>query len=565
MKDRKENKDNEKLADRDPEVKDKSGVDEGRKARSGNRPGGTAKISQVKKMSSLPLIPLRGVIIFPGVALSLDIGRSASVAALREAMKSGQELIIAMQKDMSKDEPKPDDIYRIAVRGRVRQLLELPDNMFKILVEGMERVRIVRYNKLDPYFKVATVQYTDLPDAAENDNWKQAAARSLIKRFRSYAEHSGKIAPEPQAVLEGSSDPDLIVNHLCHLLPLSGPEQQNLLESTSLSQRVELMLNYIQRESELSKIERQLDEKVKTKINRSQREYFLREQIRTIQSELGGDDETEMLDDRNEMLKKLEQSKMQDDYKEKIRKEIDRFSRIPPSFPEATVQRNWIELLLELPFGRVDEEHLDLKAARKILDRDHYGMKKLKERIMEYLAVRKLQLDRQDQAEIRSPILCFVGPPGTGKTSIAKAIAETLGRRYVSMSLGGIKDEAEIRGHRRTYIGAMPGRVIQGIRQAGTDNPLFLLDEIDKLGTDFRGDPSSALLEVLDPEQNDKFRDHYVEFPYDLSQVLFITTANNGDRIPDPLYDRMEVIEVSGYTEEEKIEIACPGSWSSTA
>ena len=556
MKDRKENKDNEKLADRDPEVKDKSGVDEGRKARSGNRPGGTAKISQVKKMSSLPLIPLRGVIIFPGVALSLDIGRSASVAALREAMKSGQELIIAMQKDMSKDEPKPDDIYRIAVRGRVRQLLELPDNMFKILVEGMERVRIVRYNKLDPYFKVATVQYTDLPDAAENDNWKQAAARSLIKRFRSYAEHSGKIAPEPQAVLEGSSDPDLIVNHLCHLLPLSGPEQQNLLESTSLSQRVELMLNYIQRESELSKIERQLDEKVKTKINRSQREYFLREQIRTIQSELGGDDETEMLDDRNEMLKKLEQSKMQDDYKEKIRKEIDRFSRIPPSFPEATVQRNWIELLLELPFGRVDEEHLDLKAARKILDRDHYGMKKLKERIMEYLAVRKLQLDRQDQAGIRSPILCFVGPPGTGKTSIAKAIAETLGRRYVSMSLGGIKDEAEIRGHRRTYIGAMPGRVIQGIRQAGTDNPLFLLDEIDKLGTDFRGDPSSALLEVLDPEQNDKFRDHYVEFPYDLSQVLFITTANNGDRIPDPLYDRMEVIEVSGYTEEEKIEIA---------
>lgn len=530
-------------------VEKKTGAVSTAAAKSGKKRNGA-------KTQTLPMIPLRGVVLYPGISASLDIGRPSSLEALREAMQNGQEILAIAQKEISAEEPGKEDIFRVGTKARIRQLLELPDGMYKILVEGIERVKIVRYLKTEPYFRVSVSKLED-KDLAEFDAaWNKGAARSLVKYFTHYAEVADKTAADPQVILEEYSDPGVLVNHISHLLPLSVAEQQEILETDSLKKKVEMTLKLLNREVELSKIERTIEEKVKTKINKSQREYFLREQIRTIQGELDGDEVLDELSDFEEMKLKLEESLMPEEYKEKMLKEINRFSRIPPNFPEATVQRNWIELILDLPFGRTDTEHLDLQKARKILDRDHYGMKKVKERVMEYLAVRKLQLDKDDNSINRSPILCFVGPPGTGKTSIAKAIAETLGRRYVRMSLGGIRDEAEIRGHRRTYVGAMPGRVIQGIRQADTDNPLFLFDEIDKLGSDFRGDPSSALLEVLDPEQNNSFRDHYVEFPYDLSQVLFITTANNSDQIPEPLLDRMEVIEVSGYTEEEKIEIS---------
>lgn len=500
----------------------------------------------------LPLIPLRGMVIYPGVLLSFDIGREQSVRALRQAMAGRHELVLSCQTSLEPFWPTPDQIHRVGTRVFIRQVLELPDDSMKILVYGLERVEIDDYVSDSPFYEVR--YHSLLTSAPERTPQLDASMRLMIDLFQRYAAITERIAPEAVALVRHEAEPGHAADVIAGQLSIRFDEQQKILETTSVHDRIKMILRFLHREIQLAELEQKIASQVQTQLEKNQKDYFLREQMRVIQEELGDDfDGEEEIDSLREQLSK---STIPADYKPKIEKEIDRLERLPSHFPEYATQRTWVETLLELPFGRIDQERHDLTRARKILDRDHYGLDKLKQRVMEYLAVRKLLVEKKGDSTLKGPILCFVGPPGTGKTSIAKAIAESLGRKYIRLSLGGIRDEAEIRGHRRTYVGSMPGRIIQAIRQVDTDNPLLLLDEIDKLGSDFRGDPSSALLEVLDPEQNHSFRDHYIEIPYDLSRVLFVTTANTVDTIPHALYDRMEVIEVSGYTEAEKIEIA---------
>ena len=505
----------------------------------------------------IPYVGLRGMVFYPTTSISFEVSRSASIDALQEAMDGSRYILLVAQKDPEVEIPRAADLYRVGSLAIVRQMAEVSYGTIKVLCEGVSRVRIKNFSRRKG---IGMATYEPLPDedlSQVDSLLLEALVRKVKDSYEEYMsasgifQHSNFIFQEILRLVQDEEDPYRLADMICMNLDFKLPDQQAQLEEDRIIPRLENLLTLMGHEIQIVNITRGISEKVQDSIEQNQKEYILREQMRSIQEELGDNEE----DDTHRLEAALEKSLMPEEFKEKVAVEIKKLARMPANYPETAVQLNWLELLMELPFGKVDEEVLNLERARKILNRDHYGLEKVKERILEYIAVRALQVKAGDTS-IKGPILCMVGPPGVGKTSIAKSIAEALGRKYIRMSLGGIRDEAEIRGHRRTYIGAMPGRIIQGIRRAGTDNPLFLLDEVDKLGADFRGDPSSALLEVLDPEQNNSFRDHYVEFPYDLSKVLFITTANTIWDIPEPLLDRMEVIEVSGYTEEEKLQIA---------
>jgi len=499
----------------------------------------------------LPLVPLRGMNVFPHLAVTFDIGRDASKLAVRTAMEKDQVVFLTAQKDQSEDRPSREGVYEIGCTARIRQVLELPGGeLLKVLVEGHRRAMIVSFQGDEPYYRVEVLEYAHPtgPDAS-----LEAARRLLLTAFEDYMARSGRVSAETLASITNLRDASHMADTIATSLNLSLPQRQELLEALDPLVRIPLLIEALEREARIAEMEKEIGDKVRKRVEKGQKEYFLREQMKVIQEELGDKDGSGA--DLEAYVEQLEKCPMSEDSKKRLSKEIDRLKRLPPGYPEGSVIRSYLDLVFELPWGKVSDERLDIPAARAVLERDHYGLEKVKERILEYLAVRRLR-ELKGESGVKGPILCLVGPPGVGKTSIAKSIAEAMGRKYVRMSLGGVRDEAEIRGHRRTYVGAMPGRMINAIRSAGTDNPLILLDEVDKLGADYHGDPSSALLEVLDPEQNNAFRDHYLKIPYDLSKVLFITTANTADTIPQPLLDRMEVVPVTGYTEEEKIEIA---------
>jgi len=493
----------------------------------------------------LALIPLRGLAVFPYMVIHLDVGRERSINAIDAAMAGERELFLTMQKDAQTDEPNIDDLYQVGTVAEIKQLLKLPGGTIRVLVEGLRRAKIVNLNASDPYIKVEVEEY---PDEAPQDMETEALSRTLVEQFEQYAKVSKKIPPEALVAVVTLEEPGRLADVIAAHLSLKLTAKQDVLEAIDVKDRLELLCRLLANEMEILELERRINARVRKQMEKTQREYYLREQLKAIQKELG--EKEDRFSEAEELREKVEKAKLPKDVREKALKEIDRLEKMPPQAAEATVLRTYLDWLLALPWNKQTKDRLDLKVAEKILNDEHYGLQDVKDRILEFLAVRQLA------KKLKGPILCFVGPPGVGKTSLAKSIANALERKFVRMSLGGVRDEAEIRGHRRTYVGAMPGRIIQGIKQAGTKNPVMLLDEIDKLGSDFRGDPSSALLEVLDPEQNSTFSDHYIESPFDLSKVMFITTANVQYNIPRPLLDRMEVIYLPGYTEEEKLQIA---------
>jgi len=473
------------------------------------------------------------------------VGRERSVNAIEAAMIRDRVIFLAMQKEAQTDEPGQEDIYTTGTVAEIKQLLKLPGGTIRILVEGLRRGMIVRYLGYDPYFSVEIEEYVD---EVPSDNELDALTRTLINEFEHYVKMSKKIPPETVVAVVNLEEPGRMADVIASHLTLKLVDKQAILEAVDVRRRLELLCEILAREKEILELERKINLRVRKQMEKTQKEYYLREQIKAIQKELGEKDER--LAEAEELRERIARAKLPKEIEERALKEVERLEKMPPMAAEATVVRNYLDWLLALPWQTETRDRLDINAAERILNEDHYGLEEVKERILEYLAIRKLA------KKMRGPILCFVGPPGVGKTSLAKSIARALQRRFVRISLGGVRDEAEIRGHRRTYVGALPGRIIQGMKQAGSKNPVFLLDEIDKMSSDFRGDPASALLEVLDPEQNYMFSDHYIEAPFDLSKVMFITTANVEYSIPRPLLDRMEVIRIPGYTEEEKVKIA---------
>lgn len=495
----------------------------------------------------LPLLPLRGLTIFPYMVLHFDVGRPKSIAALEAAMVNDQEIFLSSQVDSKIDEPDQNEIYEVGTIAKIKQMLKLPGDTIRVLVEGLERGKILDYVKDEPYYEVDFMtpikyNYRDMELEME------AVARSVLSVFEKFVKLSSKVSPEILLTVTSLDDYDRLADIIAANTLVKTEDKQRVLEAFDPVDRLENLYEILTREIEILEIENKINLRVRRQIDKVQREYYLREQIKAIQKELGESDG--ISEEVKEYQEKIGKANLPEEALEKANKELDRLARMGQGSAEGSVIRTYLDWITDLPWDIQTDDNLDLKNAAKILDEDHYGLTKVKERVIEYLAVRQMT------KSMKGPILCFVGPPGVGKTSIAKSIARSLDRKFIQMSVGGVRDEAEIRGHRRTYVGAIPGRVISSIKHAGTKNPVFLLDEIDKMSSDFRGDPASALLEVLDPEQNNAFRDHYLELAFDLSNVMFLTTANNLDTIPRPLLDRMEIIHISGYTEEEKLNIA---------
>ena len=493
----------------------------------------------------VPLLPLRDIIVFPHMVVPLFVGRQRSIKALEEATQKQSPIFLSSQKDAKTNEPTEEDIYKIGTLGTVVQMLKLPDGTVKVLIEGKKRAKVVRFVSNSDFF---LVEVEEAQEIVERNTEVEALTREVHTTFENYVKLKKKIPPEMVMSVSSIDDPGRLADTIVAHLGIKIEDRQNLLETFNAAERLEKVLGHMRAEIEILEVERRIRSRVKKQMERSQKEYYLNEQMRAIQKELGEKDEFK--NEIQEIEEKLKQKKLSAEARDKVEKELKKLKMMSPMSAEATVVRNYIDWILSLPWNELTDDKLDINEAEKVLEEDHYGLEKVKERILEYLAVQSLV------GKIKGPILCLVGPPGVGKTSLGRSIARATGRKFVRVSLGGVRDEAEIRGHRRTYIGALPGKIIQSMKKAGSSNPVFLMDEIDKMSTDFRGDPSSALLEVLDPEQNTTFNDHYLDLDYDLSKVMFITTANTLDRIPRPLQDRMEIIRIAGYTELEKLSIA---------
>ncbi len=493
----------------------------------------------------LPVLPLRGVLVFPYMVLHLDVGRERSISALERAMMQENRILLISQKDAKLDEPTKDDLFEVGTIARVKQMIKLPGGTIRVLVEGLTRAKILELFTEELFLECDVDVLDDDPKKTPEI---EALMRSVQYQFEQYIKVSRKVPPETLATVADIDEPGRFADVIASHLSMKIQQKQDILEAVDARDRLDKLYDVLSREMEILEIERKINLRVRKQMEKTQKEYYLREQMKAIQKELGEKDER--MAEAEEYREKIAEAELPEEVEEKAIKEVERLEKMPPAAAEGTVIRTYLDWLLELPWSEETEDRLDLDMAEQILDEDHYGLEKVKERIIEYLAVRQLA------EKLKGPILCLVGPPGVGKTSLAKSVARALERNFVRISLGGVRDEAEIRGHRRTYIGALPGRIIQGMRQAKSKNPVFLMDEIDKMSTDFRGDPSSALLEVLDPEQNSTFSDHYIEVPFDLSQVMFLTTGNTTYNIPRPLLDRMELIHIPGYTEEDKVEIA---------
>ena len=495
----------------------------------------------------MPAVALRGMVILPGMVAHFDVSRAKSIKAVEEAMMDEQKIFLVAQKDVEQENPDIEDLFKIGIIAEVKQVIKLQNNIVRILVEGKERAELSAFLENPDYLLAEIIRFDEEVDDGLPEEAKEAMLRSIQETFGEYVVVNPKMGKELQRQLSEITDLEKLMNQLANSLPVHFEEKQKILDAVSMTERYEVLMALLLKEIEIIAIKNDFQAKVKAHVDKNQKDYLLREQMKVIREELG-EDNTES--DADHFMDALGKIKADKEVKEKIKKEIDRFKNISSSSSESAVARGYIETLLELPWNKTSRDNKDLKNAEQILNADHYGLEKVKERMLEFLAVRNLT------SKGESPIICLVGPPGTGKTSIARSVAKALDKKYVRISLGGVRDEAEIRGHRRTYVGAMPGRIVNGLRSAGVKNPLMLLDEIDKMSSDYKGDTASALLEVLDAEQNKKFRDHYVEIPIDLSEVLFIATANSVQDIPRPLLDRMELIEVTSYTENEKLHIA---------